>query len=165
MSPTSTSKNVEREDEDTGSSGTDSNKIKRDRWTAKQTKVPVTMQKKNHKGLESSKQHSVWLRIKKKIYGLGNPKTLKQIKTKLRNMKDAYEVSKDNNNKTGASPSFWAHFDDLDEILGTRDFVNPPFASQVGLNELEKDNADDRTAAGNEGKNYISITHWIQLVP
>ena len=43
MSPTSTSKNVEREDEDTGSSGTDSNKIKRDRWTAKQTKVPVTM--------------------------------------------------------------------------------------------------------------------------
>ena len=36
MSPPSTSKNVEREDEDMGNSETDSNKLKRDCWT-KQT--------------------------------------------------------------------------------------------------------------------------------
>ena len=41
------------------------------------------------------------MRIKNKIDGLGNPKTLKQINIKLRNMKDAYKVSKDNNKKTG----------------------------------------------------------------
>ena len=41
--PPSTSKNVEREDEDTGNSETDSNKMKGDRWTAKQTEVLVTM--------------------------------------------------------------------------------------------------------------------------
>ena len=87
MSPPSTSKNVEREDEDTGNSETDSNKMKRDRWTAKQTEVLVTMWKENYKELDSSKQHSVWMRIKNKIDGLGNPKTLKQIKTKLRNIK------------------------------------------------------------------------------
>ena len=46
------------------------------------------------------------MRIKNKINGLVNPKTLKQIKTKLRNMKDAYKVSKDNNKKTKRSPSF-----------------------------------------------------------
>ena len=46
------------------------------------------------------------MRIKNKIDRLGNPKTLKQIKTKLRNMKDAYKASKDNNKKTGRSPSF-----------------------------------------------------------
>ena len=45
MSPVSTSK-------------TDSNKMKRYRWTAKQTYVLVTMWKANYKGLESSKQHS-----------------------------------------------------------------------------------------------------------
>ena len=73
--------------------------MKRDRWTAKQTEVLVTMWKENYKELESSKQHSVWMRIKNKIDGLGNPKTLKQIKTKLRNMKDAYKVSQDNNKK------------------------------------------------------------------
>ena len=74
-------------------------------------------------------------------------------------MKDVYKVSKDNNKKTERSPSFCAHLDDFDEILGTRDFVNPPFATQVGLNEHGKDNADDQTAAGNEGKNCISVTH------
>ena len=149
----------EREDEDTGNSETDSNKMKRDRWTAKQTEVLVTMWKENYKELESSKQHSVWMRIKNKIDGLGNPKTLKQIKTKLRNMKDAYKVSKDNNKKTGRSPSFCVHSDDFGEILCTRYFVNPPFTTQVGLNEHGKDNADDQTAAGSEGKNFISITH------
>ena len=159
MSPPPTSKNVEREDEDTGNSETDSNKMKRDRWTAKQTEVLVTMWKENYKELESSKQHSVWMRIKNKIDGLGNPKTLKQIKTKLRNMKDACKVSKDNNKNTGRSPRFCAHFDDFDEILGTRDFMNPPFATQIGLNEHGKDNADVQTAARNEGKNCISITH------
>ena len=40
--PRSTSKNVEREHKDTESSKTDSNKIKTDRWTAKQTEVSVT---------------------------------------------------------------------------------------------------------------------------
>ena len=99
------------------------------------------------------------MRIKNKIDGLGNPKTLNQINTKLRNMKGAYKVSKDNNKKTGRSPSFYPHFDDFDGIPSTRDFVNPPFATQVGLNEHGKDNADDQTAAGNEGKNCISVTH------
>ena len=84
-----------------GNSETDSKKTKRDRWTAKQTEVLVTMWKENYQELKSSKQHSVWMRIKNKIDGLGNPKTLKQINIKLRNMKDAYKVSKDNNKKTG----------------------------------------------------------------
>ena len=61
-------------------------------------------------------------------------------------MKDVHKVSKDNNKKTGRSSRFCAHFDDFDEIFGTRDFMNPPFATQVGLNEYEKDNGDDQTA-------------------
>ena len=48
MSPPSTSKNVERKDEDMGNSETDSKKTKRDRWTAKQTEVLVTMWKENY---------------------------------------------------------------------------------------------------------------------
>ena len=64
MSPPSTSKNVQREGEDTGNSEIDSSKMKRDCWTAKQTEVLVTMWKENCKQLESSKQHSVWMRIK-----------------------------------------------------------------------------------------------------
>ena len=40
-------------------------------------------------------------------------------------------------------------------ILGTRDFVNP-FATQVGLNEPEKDNAD-QTATGKDKKVKITL--------
>ena len=72
------------------------------------------------------------MQIKNKIDGLGNPKTLKQIKTKLSNRKDAYKFQRTITKKTGRSPSFCAHFDDFDEILGTRDFVNPLFATDVG---------------------------------
>ena len=101
------------------------------------------------------------MRIKKKIDKLGNPETLKQIKTKLRNMKDVYKISKDNNKKTGRSPSFYAHFDEFDEIIGTRDFVIPLFATQVGLNEHKKDNADNEIAAGSEGKiALVSLTEY-----
>ena len=57
------------------------------------------------------------MRIRNKIDELGNPKALNQIKTKLRNMKDAYKVSKNNNKKTGRSRSFSAHFDNFGEIL------------------------------------------------
>ena len=103
MSPPSTSKTVERESEDTGNSETDSNKMKRDRGSAKQTEVLVTMWKENYKELESSKQDSVWMRIRNKIDGLGNPKMLKQIKRKLRNMDNAYKVSKDDNKSSPTS--------------------------------------------------------------
>ena len=60
-------------------------------------------------------------------------------------MKDAYKVSKDNNKKTGRSPRFCAHFDDFDEILGTRDFMNPPFATQVSLNEKSQVSLNGKT--------------------
>ena len=55
MTPPSTSKHVEREDDDTRNSETHSNKMERDRWTAKQTEALVTMWKENYKELGSSK--------------------------------------------------------------------------------------------------------------
>ena len=49
------------------------------------------MWKDRYKELESSKQHSIWILIKNKIDAAEKPKTLKQIKTKIRNLKDAYK--------------------------------------------------------------------------
>ena len=64
MSPPSTNKNVERENKDTGNSETDSNNMKRDRWTPKQTEVLVTVWKKNYKESRSNILHGCKLRIK-----------------------------------------------------------------------------------------------------
>ena len=64
-------------------------KGKRERWNTQQTEVLVNMWKDHYKELESSKQHSIWILIKNKIDAAKKPKTLRQIKTKIRNLKDA----------------------------------------------------------------------------
>ena len=81
------------------------------------------MWKDHYKEFESSKQHSIWILIKNKVDVPGKHKTLKQIKTKIRNLKDVYIACKDNNKKTG-SLLLVAHIFKTDEILGTRDVVN-----------------------------------------
>ena len=84
----------------------------------------VNIWKDHYKELESSKEHNVWILIKNKIDATGKPKILKQRKTKIRNLKDAYKACKNNNKKTGRYPTFCPYFQDFDEILGTRDVTN-----------------------------------------
>ena len=108
----------------------------------------VNIWKYHYKELESSKQHSIWIVIKDKINAAREPKTLKQIKTKKRNLKDAYNAFKDNNKKTGRSPTFCPYFQDFDEILGTRDVVNFYHAKEAGVTNQE----NVRQATENQGK-------------
>ena len=110
---------------------------------------------------ESSKQHSIWILIKNKIDAAGKPKTLKQIKTKIRNLKDAYKACKDNNKKPGKSPAFCLYFQDFDEILGTTDVVNFPHAREVGV--ANQENVGQATE--NEGKCYLITVKFPRQVP
>ena len=72
----------------------------------------------------------------------GPQKTMKQLKYKIRNLKDAYKAASDNNKKTRASPTHSPYFEDFDEVLGTRDVINTPFARESGI--LDQDYiADD----------------------
>ena len=51
----------------------------------------------------------------------------------MQNLKDAYKAARDNNKKTGASPTYSPYFEDFDEVLGTRDVINTPFAVELEL--------------------------------
>ena len=75
------------------------------------------MWKDRNKELGSSKQHSIWILIKNKIDATGKPKTVKQIKTKIRNLKGAYKACKDNNKKTSRSSTFAHIFKTLTRFL------------------------------------------------
>ena len=46
------------------------------------------------------KQPSTWLKMKQEIDKKGLSKSATQIKSKLRNMKDAYKKARDNNSQT-----------------------------------------------------------------
>ena len=54
-----------------------------------QTKALVYWWEEYYNELVAAKQHSLWSKIKVEIAELGNPKSLKQINDKLRNLKDA----------------------------------------------------------------------------
>ena len=69
------------------------------------------------------------------------PEKTKQLKDKIRNLKDAYKAARDNSKKTGASPMYSPSFEDFDEVLGTRDVISTPFAREVGV--LNKDDISD----------------------
>ena len=44
----------------------------------------------------------------------GPEKTLKQLKDKIRKLKDAHKAARDYNKKTGASPTYSPYFEDFD---------------------------------------------------
>ena len=68
-------------------SSSTSGKTKRERWSQEQTITLVESWKANFRELETSKQQSAWLKIKQNVDKAGPAKTLKQIKTKLKNLK------------------------------------------------------------------------------
>ena len=61
--------------------------------------------------LKTSKQHLIWIKIKTAVNKKGPQKTSKQLKYKMQNLKDAYKAARDNNKKTGASPTYSPYFE------------------------------------------------------
>ena len=108
-------------------------KRKEERWSESQTKTLVYLWKEHFRDLQTSKQHLIWIKIKTAVNEKGPEKTLKQLKDKIQNLKDAYKAVRDNNKKTGASPTYSPYFEDFDEVLGTRDVINTPFAVELEL--------------------------------
>ena len=68
----------------------------------------VAMWKENIQGIESGKSRVIYAKIKAEIDTLGTPKTTKQVREKLRNLKDSYKKAKENNRKSGSAPEFAA---------------------------------------------------------
>ena len=98
-----------------------------------QTKALVYWWKEYYNELETAKQHSLWAKIKVEIDKLGNPKSLKQIKDKLRNLKNAYKQARDNNKQTGKPPIFCPFYEDSDDIFDARDTVSLPYTKEVDV--------------------------------
>ena len=109
-------------------------KSKRDRWGKQQTAVLMNAWKDNVKIIESHNNHQGWNRIKAKVDEVGPEKTIKQIKDKIRNLKDLYKAAKDNNKKSGAEPQTSPHYDIFDEVLGTRACQNLNI-TQIGVED------------------------------
>ena len=60
--------------------------------------------KENFYEIEKYRQPSAWLKVNAAVDNHGPEKSMKQIKAKLRRLKDAYKQVKDNNSRMGAAP-------------------------------------------------------------
>ena len=65
----------------------------------------------------------------------GPTNTVKQCKSTLRTLKDAYKQTKDNNTKAETVPLTCPFYKDKDEVLSTRDIVESTEVCEVGVNE------------------------------
>ena len=111
-------------------------------WTKEQSAVLVNMWKDLFQEIETFKQPSAWLKMKQEIDKKGLSKSVTQIKSKLRNMKDAYKKAKDNDSQTGTSPIYPPFYNDFEEMLGSIDVINLKYIKEIGTG-LSPDKTDD----------------------
>ena len=115
----------------------------RERWNKGQTASLVEAWKENYNDLLTCKQATAWLKIQSKVNEYGSTKSTKQIKTKIKNLKDSYKNAKENNKKSGASPQYSPFYHDFDDILGTRDCLVLPDLKEIGSADVTYESEDD----------------------
>ena len=99
--------------------------------------------------IETFKKPSAWLKMKPEIDKKGISKSVTQIKSKLRNMKDTYKKAKDNNSQTRTSPIYPPSYNDF-EMLASRDVINLRYVKEVGtgLSPTKNDDAEKSLQPG-----------------
>ena len=98
-----------------------------------QTHLLVAKWKENIQGIESGKSRVIYAKIIAEIDTLGTPKTTKQIREKLRNLKDCYKKAKESNRNYGSSaPEFPPFYHDFDKLLSDRAIVKLSEVKQIG---------------------------------
>ena len=110
-------------------------KAKRERWTARQAEVLVSLWVENFKALEYSRCNQVWPKLVNKVYSLGPTKTFKQCKVKMRNLKDTYKKCKNENKQSGNERRSCAFYEEFDRVLSFRNVVKLPKVCEVGVAE------------------------------
>ena len=102
------------------------------RWTEQQSSVLIGSWKENLAHVESARNAEAWHKILAEVNKAGAKKSVKQCRDKLRNLKMQYTKAKQHNKGTGNSPMYSPHYDELDEVLGTRAVITMPGVLQAG---------------------------------
>lgn len=74
-----------------------------------------------------------------------------QCKTKIKNLTDEYKKVSDSNKRSGNSRQTFNYYEEIDEILGTRDSTEPKFVAEVG-SEVPRDSSSSSTEVGTDGE-------------
>ena len=111
---------------------------KRESWSKQQATVLVNSWKHLYKEIETFKQPTAWLKVKELVDKHSQPKSVIQIKNKLRNLKLLQTIQRQQQ-KTGTSPRCSTFYHDFDEVVGTWDVVNLQYVTQVDAKDTVPD--------------------------
>ncbi|CAH1233176.1 ZSCAN29 [Branchiostoma lanceolatum] len=81
----------------------------------------------------------------------GYPRSSKQIKVKLRDLKAKYRKAKQNNNRSGSARASCPFFEELDAVLWTRPSTNPTFLLETTNQGSAAAGGTRNAAAGGTG--------------
>ena len=123
------------------------------KWNYKQISTLIPFLKNNTDNIESPISNNIWEELKLQVDQQGPTKTIKQCKAKLRTLKDPYK--KDTNMKTGTTPVTYLFYNNIDEILVTRDVVKLPEFREVGMYEDDHSDSITKDAENLEEKGTI----------
>ena len=96
------------------------------KWSDEQASALVQEWKERVSEVESSRSLEAWQKILAAVNEAGPPKSTKQCKDKIQNLKQAYKDAKTNNSKTGRGAKTSPFFELFDEVLGSRPVVTMP---------------------------------------
>ena len=95
------------------------------KWGEGQTSVLVSEWKERIEEVESARATETWNKIVEEVNKSGDPKTVKQCKDKIQNLKKKHKEAKANN-KTGRPPQTSPFYDSFDKVLAMRAVVTMP---------------------------------------
>ena len=104
---------------------------KRAHWTTVEEEVLVAAWQENYHLLDSLRRDEGWAKILSCVETVG-AKTLKQIKKKIDNLKEAYKEAKLLNKETGEELHKSPYFDIFEKMIGNRHMIKLPHVKEVG---------------------------------
>ena len=125
---------------------------KRCSWSEVEVKCLIVAYKTHHAKLISTKSTQAKKKIWDSIFqnfkecceesNIQTEKSALQIKEKWRTLLDKYKEVSDHNKKSGRDRKTFAHFDDINEFMGSSDKINPKHIKQSSLStQTQKEKA------------------------
>ncbi|XP_067214433.1 uncharacterized protein [Linepithema humile] len=96
-------------------------------WNKKETLLLISLYKEHEEMFTSgkTKQNLCWKRIATEMAQKGCNISGKKCCTKFQTLKRTYKQIKDHNNKSGNSRKTWEYLDAMDELCGTKPWIEP----------------------------------------
>lgn len=138
---------------------------KKIKWNEDETKILLQIWSECRESLKKKRNKAVWDTITEDLNDICKDldgftaRNASQVKTKMKNLLDAYKDAKTKNSKTGNNRETSPFYDIIDEVIGTREGTCPTHVVEVTdiTNEVDNTAADCHTVPVQESESEPEV--------